>query len=933
MAEHIKGIIAVAFLVASVPVLLLPGKFTITLTTGQGTLTSQEGDELAKQLLDLSQQVSALRKEHATEGAEGASRRLRLDNETRGQEHDADPSLETQRAPLRRLSGDPGWTLLLSTNLASTSIGDFASGTQVGSLANSATADYRIGKSGAQLQSEGLTGIRVTTASGHHFQYEGTLYPSGFDNTCTSCNCPGNTIGGGFWWHGGKGGCYGSTHFGLKREADVHSVCNDGNADDSSWGHFHRSGVDTGVYFFGDVCINENEWQERFFFWGRQPSQASGATAGATQSTSTLKRRAVYTRWGSKSCPLGSVLLYSGFMSTSHYTHSGSGYNMLCMHPSPQLPSGYDAANNEGALLYGVEYENTGAIDRHHDHDAACAVCQWQNGATVFVEWGNAESRHNPSTPKTCSNPAHEMIYTGLIMSEHYTHRKSEHICVDLDREYVGEADQSDDNFNGGLLYTTEMEQGAADEYAYPHDREVGCTVCGIPAKSVNADGEVTIMPESETAVFTVWGKRQCPGEGVSSEQLYTGFVAGSYYDHGGSGANQICMTTSNPNAPSGYSDGNQNGALLYGAEYQNTGAIDANHNGDAACVVCRYLTPHKDVYVQWGRSSSCSNSHAAVYNGYSMGEKFTHHRSTRVCVHTARETHARSDWSDHNGALLYTTELEMSVSGVAANAEVGCSSCAGTGGKSVYTRWGSRSCPVGSSLLYEGNMMAEHYTHRGGGANTICMHPQMQNPAGWSSGNENGDLLYKMEYQNTGAIDANHDHEAACAVCELAHWESVYTQWGRSTTCASGHLTLYTGFIMSERYNHNKGDQILVCRLREGGDRELKRRRPERGPPLLETYQRDGARIFTRGPVPPQRRGWLFGMRGGNAGAGGSLREADRGCGQRGKLLQERHPRRVGEGRLADCWPERDGELWVHGVWGHFELREGDTGVGAGES
>jgi len=636
MAEHIKRMVAVAFLVASVPVLLLPGKLKNSLASEPETLTNLEADKLSKELLVLGQMMSNFEQEHVIHGtisgaSSGKSRRLSLEN------------------PKQRGSSEQ---------------------------------------------------------------------------------------------HGGT----------------------------------------------------ENA----------EPRRLSAAST-------TLQRRAVYTRWGSKTCPMGSKLIYSGFMSTSLYSHTGSGYNMLCMHPSPQMPSGYDAANNDGALLYGVEYENTGAIDRHHDYDAACAVCQWSAGGSVYVEWGNAESRDNPSTPKTCGNPAHEMIYTGLIMSEKYDHKKGEFICVDLERDYVGEAAQSDDNHNGGLLYTTEMEQGSADEYAYPHDREVGCTVCGIPGKSVNADGRVTVTPESETAVFTVWGKKQCPGEGVSSEQLYTGFVAGSHYNHGGSGANQICMTTSNPNAPSGFSDGNQNGALLYGAEYQNTGAIDANHDGDAACVVCRYLTPHRDVYVQWGRSSSCSNSHAAVYNGYSMGEKFTHHRSTRVCVHTARETHARSDWSDHNGALLYTTELEMSVSGVAANAEVGCSSCAGAGGKSVYTRWGSRSCPVGSFVLYEGTMMANHYSHRGGGANTICMHPQMQNPAGASTGNQDGDLLYKMEYENTGAIDANHDHEAACAVCELGHWESVYTQWGRSTTCTNGHQTLYTGFIMAERYNHNKGEFLCV--------------------------------------------------------------------------------------------------------------------------
>ncbi len=44
---------------------------------------------------------------------------------------------------------------------------------------------------------------------------------------------------------------------------------------------------------------------------------------------------------------------------------------------------------------------------------------------------------------------------------------------------------------------------------------------------------------------------------------------------------------TPNVNAPPGYSDGDQNGALLYGVGYGNTGAIDKNHDGDAACSMC----------------------------------------------------------------------------------------------------------------------------------------------------------------------------------------------------------------------------------------------------------------------------------------------------------------------------------------------------------
>ncbi|CAK0878653.1 unnamed protein product [Prorocentrum cordatum] len=161
------------------------------------------------------------------------------------------------------------WTLLLSSTLGNTNIGDFSWGSTYGSESSYTWSDYRIGYTGSQLQSIGMTGMRITTASGYAVEHYWTLSTSGFDNTCTSCNCGGNSLGSNYYWHGGRGGCYGSSHFGLKREADVHSACNAGGWEyGNAWGHFHRTHVNTGVYFFGDSCINENEWGERYYFWG-----------------------------------------------------------------------------------------------------------------------------------------------------------------------------------------------------------------------------------------------------------------------------------------------------------------------------------------------------------------------------------------------------------------------------------------------------------------------------------------------------------------------------------------------------------------------------------------------------------------------------------------------------------------------------------------
>merc|ERR1719284_1929595 len=100
-------------------------------------------------------------------------------------------------------------------------------------------------------------------------------------------------------------------------------------------------------------------------------------------------------------------------MAASRYNHNGGGMEFLCMHPTPQFPPGWKNQNNNGNLLYGVEYQNTGSLDKNHDKDAACAVCQRDGATTTYVQWGR----------RTCSN-GHRTEYAGLIMGNHYTQKK-----------------------------------------------------------------------------------------------------------------------------------------------------------------------------------------------------------------------------------------------------------------------------------------------------------------------------------------------------------------------------------------------------------------------------------------------------------------------------------------------------------------------------
>ena len=123
-------------------------------------------------------------------------------------------------------------------------------------------------------------------------------------------------------------------------------------------------------------------------------------------------------------------------------------------------------------------------------------------------------------------------------------------------------------------------------------------------------------------------------------------------------GANQLCLSDSQQ-SPAGYSDGAKHGALLYGTEYENTGTLDGNHNADAACAVCMVKTQDAAVYVQWGRSTSCSNGHTTEYTGLVMANKWTQRKSEFICVDPERTLHDTSTNIDDNGNLLYTTEAE----------------------------------------------------------------------------------------------------------------------------------------------------------------------------------------------------------------------------------------------------------------------------------
>ena len=177
-----------------------------------------------------------------------------------------------------------------------------------------------------------------------------------------------------------------------------------------------------------------------------------GASGGST-----------YVRWGRKSCPSTSELVYDGYAGGGHFTHSGSGTNYLCLPKNPEWSS--VSSPVAYGFVYGTEYETHGStMDVVKDHDVPCAVCRTDSESVLMIpaKW-------------TCPSGWTRELY-GYLMSERYNHLSSkEFVCVDgspetLTGTYVDR--------NGALFYFQKAACGSLPCQPYIDGHELTCVVC-----------------------------------------------------------------------------------------------------------------------------------------------------------------------------------------------------------------------------------------------------------------------------------------------------------------------------------------------------------------------------------------------------------------------------------------------------------------------
>ena len=168
-----------------------------------------------------------------------------------------------------------------------------------------------------------------------------------------------------------------------------------------------------------------------------------------------------YVRWGNSTCPYGADTIYPGVVAGSWYDHIGAAADPLCLPHDPKYLQ-YQTGYQNGAHLYGAEYEVGGSLDHSHNRNIPCAVCQAYSRTTSLMVPSHYE----------CP-PGWTREYYGYLMAGHYGHKgATQYICIDKGLEQVP---GSGGDTNGHLFYRVEAQ---CNQFIPCSDKELTCVVC-----------------------------------------------------------------------------------------------------------------------------------------------------------------------------------------------------------------------------------------------------------------------------------------------------------------------------------------------------------------------------------------------------------------------------------------------------------------------
>ena len=260
---------------------------------------------------------------------------------------------------------------------------------------------------------------------------------------------------------------------------------------------------------------------------------------------------ATYVDWGKSGCRHPSQVVYSGHAAGELHSEQGGGANPLCLHGSPSYGLPYNDSHQDGARLYGAKYGTSaygiaGPFPFVSSYTIPCTVCFTPLINSLIQVSGRSDC---PTDWK--------LEYSGYLFAAHYTHYKTNWVCVDGEPETLTYHAGS-----GDWWYPTEIECGSiacdSTENQYGQNKEVTCAICSADT-------------ERYSVTYTRWGRSDCPS---GSRIVYSGQAVGSHYNsQSGSGANVLCLHSV---ALFGlFHSSSQGGARLYGYEYEPRGLRD----------------------------------------------------------------------------------------------------------------------------------------------------------------------------------------------------------------------------------------------------------------------------------------------------------------------------------------------------------------------
>ena len=170
----------------------------------------------------------------------------------------------------------------------------------------------------------------------------------------------------------------------------------------------------------------------------------------------------VYVRWGHKSCPTDSSLVYSGRTAGADSKDSGGGANTQCLPMSPEYLTTINGTQSSGSFITGAEYEHNGIKASSNNYDVSCAVC-FSTAQTSYMFPAKVKC------PATWTKQ-----YQGYLMSSRHGQFRSEYLCVD--EAFQGAGRRKNDN--GFQLYPVEPQCKSLHCPPYDETRELACVVC-----------------------------------------------------------------------------------------------------------------------------------------------------------------------------------------------------------------------------------------------------------------------------------------------------------------------------------------------------------------------------------------------------------------------------------------------------------------------